>query len=203
LDVAVFEDAFKNMQGMKGRDLDKKQVSVIQFAVECYRGELLEGWYQDWCINERERLQYFYLVLLDKLMDYCEVKQKYEDGLIYGEKILQYDHARESTHRRLMNLYYLSGDRTAALRQYEKCISALREELDVEPAHSTCSLKELIAKDEDKNEQQPIPTGAGKKDPLYRLFQHLISVQKDLANIQSELTKNIQVIQKDLNEKQS
>ena len=170
---------------------------------ECYKRDLLEGWYQDWCTYERERLQHFYLSMLDKLMDYCEANQKYEDGVLYGDMILRYDHARESTHRRLMNLYYLSGDRTAALRQYERCIAALREELEVEPAFSTRSLKELIAKDQLRNGPQFIQIADNKKDSLYRLFQRLVSVQNDLGNIQSELAKNIQVIQKELKEKRS
>jgi DNA-binding SARP family transcriptional activator len=202
LDIAVFEDAFRSIQGIKGSDLDKKQIQDIQFAAACYRGDLLEGWYQDWCTYERERFQHFYLSMLDKLMDYCEANQKYEEGLIYGEMILRYDHARESTHRRLMNLYYLFGDRTAALRQYERCISALREELDVEPAESTHSLKELIAKDQFKNEPRSTGTDDYKTDSLHRLFQRLIVVQKDLGNIQSELARNIRVIQKELKEKQ-
>ena len=203
LDIAVFEDSFKNTHGIKGSDLDKEQVQVIQMGAECYKGDLLEGWYQDWCTYERERLQHFYLSMLDKLMDYCEANQKYEDGVLYGDMILRYDHARESTHRRLMNLYYLSGDRTVALRQYERCIAALREELEVEPAFSTRSLKELIAKDQLRNGPQFIQIADNKKDSLYRLFQRLVSVQNDLGNIQSELAKNIQVIQKELKEKRS
>ena len=101
-----------------------------------------------------------------------------------------------------MKLYYFSGDRTAALRQYERCTSALREELDVEPAHSTRLLKELIARDQLKNEWQPIRADENKKDSLHRLSQRLITVQKDLRTIQMELAKNIQVIQKELQEKE-
>lgn len=202
LDIAVFEEAFKNTYGINGSDLDKKRVQVIQSAVECYQGDLLEGWYQDWCTYERERLQHLYLSMLDKLMDYCETNEVYDGGLMYGEMILRYDHARENTHRRLMKLYYFSGDRTAALRQYERCTSALREELDVEPAHSTRLLKELIARDQLKNESQPIRADENKKDSLHRLSQRLITVQKDLRTIQMELAKNIQVIQKELQEKE-
>ena len=33
-----------------------------------YRGDLLTGWYQDWCLIERERYQCMFVSLLDKLM---------------------------------------------------------------------------------------------------------------------------------------
>ncbi|NIN69138.1 MAG: hypothetical protein GTO63_31510, partial [Anaerolineae bacterium] len=81
------------------------------------------------CLYERERLQNMYLAILDKLVSYSEVQGAYEAGLGYGSRILSYDGARERTHRRLMRLYYLAGDRTAALRQYDSCVEALRREL--------------------------------------------------------------------------
>jgi len=101
LDVSTFEEAYKRSQGGLGRNLEDGQVRMIQRATEIYRGELLEGWYQDWCLYERERLQHQYLTMLDKLMDYCEIHQRYEEGLLYGEKILRLDRAREHTHRRI------------------------------------------------------------------------------------------------------
>lgn len=102
-------------------------MQVIQNAVQLYQGPLLEGWYQDWCLYERERLQSMYLAMLDELMGYCEVRHDYETGLLYGMGIMSYDWARERTHRRLMRLHYLNGDRAAALRQYEQCAVALKE----------------------------------------------------------------------------
>ncbi len=47
LDVAVFEDSFNQTRGTSGRDLDEEQAQNIQHAIEVYRGELLDGWYQD------------------------------------------------------------------------------------------------------------------------------------------------------------
>jgi two-component SAPR family response regulator len=93
--------------------------------VALYHGDLLEDWFQDWCLYERERLQNIYLAALDKLMDYCEASRDYDAGLAYGTRILRHDLARERTHRRLMRLYYLAGDRTSALRQYDRCVQIL------------------------------------------------------------------------------
>lgn len=72
LDVAVFEQAFAPVRNTQGRDLDFEKVQMLQCAVKLYQGDLLEGWYQDWCLYERERLQNMYLAMLDKLMGYCE-----------------------------------------------------------------------------------------------------------------------------------
>ena len=125
LDVVNFEQAYILTQGRPGIELDSHSAQILQNAVDLYRGELLEGWYLDWCLYERERLQYMYLAMLDKLMAYCEAHHHYETGISYGIRTLRYDRARERTHRRLMRLQYLAGDRTSALRQYERCLSAL------------------------------------------------------------------------------
>lgn len=203
LDVAIFADAFKQTQGKLGRDLEERQAQIIQHAVEIYRGDLLDGWYQDWCLYERERLQHQYLAMLDKLMDYCEVHQHYEEGLYHGEKILRYDQAREHTHRRLMRLYYLSGNRTAALRQYRKCAKTLREELDVEPAQRTRQLLEMIRADKLENMQYPIESTGNRatkteEKSLGAVFSHLSDFQKTLTKIQTLLAQDIRAIQKTL-----
>jgi DNA-binding SARP family transcriptional activator len=57
LDVAVFEEAFELTRGVAGRELDRASAGMLQQAVDLYRGDLLEGWYQEWCLYERERLQ--------------------------------------------------------------------------------------------------------------------------------------------------
>jgi hypothetical protein len=66
-----------------------------------------------------------YLVMLDKLMWYCELQKEYETGILCGMRIMCYDRARERTHRRLMRLHCLNSDRTGALRQFEQCAAAL------------------------------------------------------------------------------
>jgi DNA-binding SARP family transcriptional activator len=134
IDLAQVERCFRRVQGVPGQDLDARIAQDLQEAARLYRGGLQESWYQDWYLYERERAQHMYLILLDKLMGYCESHQRYEDGIAYGDLILRCEGARERTHRRLMRLHYLTGDRTAALRQYERCVHALDQDLGVKPA---------------------------------------------------------------------
>ena len=147
LDVAAFEDAFARAQGIPGQDLQDEVAASLEQAVALYRGDLLEGWYSDWCLYERERLQNMWLAMLDKLMSYCEARQDFEAGLAYGARVLRKDRARERTHHRLMRLAFLSGDRTGALRQYKRCVKALEEELGVRPAKRTEELYRRILAD--------------------------------------------------------
>ena len=67
-----------------------------------------------------------------------------DDGLAYGQLVLRHDRASERTHRRMMRLRYLNGDRTGVLRQLESCTQALTEELDVGPGPATLAVADVI-----------------------------------------------------------
>jgi DNA-binding SARP family transcriptional activator len=193
LDVAVLEQAFTLVKGIPGEELDNQTAQNLQSAVELYRGDLLEGWYSDWCLYERERLQYLYLALLDKLMDYCQSHQRYEAGIIYGLNALRYDQARERTHRRLMRLHNLAGDRTSALRQYERCVTALTEELGVKPTQRTVALyKQIWA--EQSPALAPEQIGPAGLVSLPELLNQLQQFQMVIAEAQRQLQQNIEAI---------
>ena len=144
LDVAVFERAYSLSLEITCAQMDAAGASALRSAIDLYQSDLLEGWYQDWCLRERERLQDMCLGMLDKLMDYAIAHHDFENGMVYGGQILRYDRAREGTHQRLMRLQYLAGDRAGALRQYQRCVAALDEELDVQPAADTVALYQDI-----------------------------------------------------------
>lgn len=144
LDVAELEDTYAQLQGVAAEHIDERQADLLRRAVNAYRGELLEGCYQDWCVYERERLKMIYLAMLEKLLAYCQRHSHFSEGVLYGQRILRHDRAHENTHRRMMWLYHLAGDRTAAMRQYHRCAEILRDELGVEPAASTRALYERI-----------------------------------------------------------
>jgi two-component SAPR family response regulator len=80
LNLAALEHAFQLVQKIPGHALDSQKAQMLQGTVELYQGPLLEGWYQNWCIYERERLQSMYLAMLYKLMGYCEARRDYETG---------------------------------------------------------------------------------------------------------------------------
>lgn len=190
LDVAAFEDAFTPVQDVRGHDLGFERARLLEAAVQLYQGDLLEGWYDNWCLFERERLQNIFLAMLDKLMGHCEANDQYETAVVYGTRILSFDRAREHTHRALMRLQYLAGNRTAALRQYERCSTALEEELGVKPSRSTCALYEEIKDDRFDNPWNPTTELAGS-DLTIRLEQ----IGKILTEVRTATQHGLQEIE--------
>lgn len=194
LDVAVIEDAYRDVRGVPGEDLTAEQALLLGAAVALYEGDLLEGWYQNWCIYAREAVQQSYLTMLDKLMAYAESHATYEDGIIYGERTLRCDPARERTHRRLMRLHYLAGDRTAALRQFDRCVSILETELDVVPATSTQELASAIRADR-LPISQPLVTESFAPVLRSDVACHLREMQGQLLQLHALLQQEITTLE--------
>ncbi len=207
LDVAAFEDACLQLQDLPRGAVTNQQAEVLKGAVAIYRGDLLEGWYQDWCLFERERLQNLYLLMLDKLMAYCEDHQQYEAGLEFGERILRLDRAHERTYQEMMRLHHLAGDRAGALRLYQRCTVALQEELSVTPGRQTVQIVEQIRGDCVPVSQSVASKGGGaeKRDAepatagTLTYLRRLLSVLNDAqSRIEEELQAVDQVVRRQL-----
>ena len=184
LDLTEVELAFAAASETSASDLGEELAGQLRRAVDLYEGDLLEGWYHDWCLHDRERLQAVYLSLLDKLMVHCELSRAFDTGIDYGMRALRYDPARELTHRRLMRLHFLSGDRTMALRQYERCAAVLTKELDVRPARATTRLYEQI-----KDDQLDPPHVSSPATPRPRLdvLGRIEEIQAALTDLRLQL----------------
>jgi DNA-binding SARP family transcriptional activator len=202
LDIMEFERIYSKLAGVRGQDLDRQTFRTVQDAVSLYKGDLLEGCYQDWCIYERERLKDMYFALVYKLMGYCESNQKYEAGIVYGKKLLGLDPARESTYLRLMRLHYLAGDRTAAIRQFESCQDALKQELNIKPGLRTLELYRQIRNDHlgnlhtslDLSRQSEDLYASSVQDSLIKIME-LLAIQ---SSIPQKIMKEIQSIEENL-----
>lgn len=149
LDVQVDSEAFMGhyRAGLEaaGRGDDVAMAAAFQAAEMLYEGEFMaEDPYEEWPVARREQLRNAYLDALDRLGRRFAAAR--EDGpcIVYCRKLLEIDACREDVHRRLMRVFARRGERSLALRQYHRCVEALREELDVEPLVETIRLYEQI-----------------------------------------------------------
>jgi DNA-binding SARP family transcriptional activator len=91
-----------------------------------------------------ERFQHQAAVARHNLATYYLHRRDYANGIRHCKLLLRIDPLQESSHRLLMLMQARSGDRNAALAQYQKCGQILAEELGVEPADETTALYERI-----------------------------------------------------------
>ncbi len=141
-DVVQFQNAYDGIVSTgQSSQLSADNRRRLRQAATLYRGELLGGWYQDWCCDAREHLRVMYLTMLSCLLEDAYAIGDWRAGLIYGRIALEEDRADEHAHLLLMRFHCMAGNRTGALRQYDRCKSALREEFAVEPAEDIQRLR--------------------------------------------------------------
>jgi predicted ATPase/DNA-binding SARP family transcriptional activator/Tfp pilus assembly protein PilF len=125
-------------------------VGWLTQAADLYRGDLLSGFYLDslpfeeWLTLEREHFHRQALEVLYRLADCHNQRGEYRQAQVYARRQLELEPWREEAHRQLMVALSLSGQRSAALVQYEVCRRTLSEELGVEPEGETRTLNEQI-----------------------------------------------------------
>lgn len=81
---------------------------------------------------------------LEKLSLYHSTRGEFETAIEYTRRWLTIDPLHEPAHRFLMQLYAWSGQRAAALSQYEECVRTYNEELNAAPLEATTELYERI-----------------------------------------------------------
>jgi DNA-binding SARP family transcriptional activator len=155
LDVAAFEEAANVAHAPAQQSSAQEMITRLQAALALYGGNLLEGSYEDWVLPARERLDREFTLLLEELAARQEAIGDARGALAAAKRLLEQDLLREHAHRLVMRLLYLTGDRAAALNQFQECSRLLRQELDVEPMPETLRLRDAIANGEALGLVQP------------------------------------------------
>ncbi len=126
-------------------------IEALTLAAGLYRGDFLSGFhlggcqaFEEWQRNEQESLRQEVLRLLARLVQVCESRGQPESAIQHARRWIGLDPLDEGAHRSLMRLYARTGQRGAALQQYEECRSILARELDDSPDAETESLAEAI-----------------------------------------------------------
>lgn len=121
-------------------------------AIEFYQGELLEGFhlsaspdFDDWLTLQREQLHRRAIDTLEQLLLNSQAAGNLSALISHARALLRWEPWRENAHRALIFALALSGERDAALAQFERCKKVLAAELGVAPSAETIALYEQIA----------------------------------------------------------
>ncbi|MCB9105504.1 MAG: hypothetical protein H6633_14880 [Anaerolineales bacterium] len=146
----------QTMAGIKQAESDAEPLPIatvtrLEKVVDLYHGDFLAGFnlrdsqrFEEWARFERERLQQFAIDALKLLVASYLRSGNYHTGLRYAARLIELDSFSEAAHRQLMLLLIRTGQRNAALRQYESCRQILADELGVEPMDETTRLYRRI-----------------------------------------------------------
>lgn len=119
----------------------------LEQTVALYQGEFLPGFslpgceaFGEWLLLTRERLAHLALTALDALTQARLAAGHYDQAEQHARRQLALDPWREAAHAQVMRALAYSGQRAAALAQYDACRRILDAELGVEPSPELAAL---------------------------------------------------------------
>ncbi|MDJ0752728.1 MAG: BTAD domain-containing putative transcriptional regulator [Ardenticatenaceae bacterium] len=141
----------------------------LEVAVDLYRGDFLpnlqlEGSadFDEWRLLQQEKLHQQVLHALQTLSGSYAVAGDLVQQAAVLRRLLTLMPWEENAHRELMDVLARSGQRAAALTQYERCREILETELGIEPTAETTALFRLI-------ESGDLPADAPAVQPTHNL----------------------------------
>jgi DNA-binding SARP family transcriptional activator len=146
VDAELFVRAVRSARAFPpGAEISAPALAAWRQAYEWYRGDLLGAFrYEDWCLTSRERLRDDFLDTLFHLARGALAASSYDEARQRAAQMVEIDPTEERAHRMLMRCFALLGRPAEALRQFERCRTALEEELGARPSPATFALLHAI-----------------------------------------------------------
>jgi len=127
--------------------LNAESLSELDAAASLYRDEFLSGLtlvgapdFEAWVHAQREELRGQYVQVLQAQVQLSLRQGAWNAGIAPARRLLAQEPWLEEGHRNLMLMLARSGQRQAAIAQYQACRRVLSEELGVEPLPATTAL---------------------------------------------------------------
>ncbi|MHB8132708.1 MAG: ABC transporter substrate-binding protein [Anaerolineaceae bacterium] len=159
LDVVVFEECPQS----------GASINQLLNAVSVYKGELLPGFYEDWVILERERLQAAFNHKMQNLLECLLIEKRWDEVLNWSEYWIAFGGTPEPAYQALMLADAGLGNLASAAAQYQRCINVLARDLEVEPSEKTRYVFNQIRKG-NLDDLLPIASLPSLKHPVFPEF---------------------------------
>lgn len=111
-----------------------------------YQGELLPGFYEDWVMLERERIQSIFDAKMGQLLDQLIATEHWTAVQEQAERWLMLGNTTEPAFRALMLASGARGDIAKVSSIYQRCLAELKEQFGLEPSPETRALYEGLLK---------------------------------------------------------
>lgn len=130
-------------------ELSQKDLTIQQLkqTTDRYREPFMHDFalrdaplFEEWVRLQQEHYRQMAMAALFQLSASLTEARQFGAGIETLSRLLQLEPWMEEAHRQRMLLLALSGQRSAALAQYETCVAMLREELGVDPSPETTQL---------------------------------------------------------------
>jgi len=123
--------------------LRAEEVELDSVGLPELSGELLPDWYEEWLVDERERLRQIRLHALETLSPLLSKTGRHSDAIQAALAAVRLEPFRETAHRVLIEAHLAEGNWSEASRQFRRCQRLFNEELGVDPTPTMRRLLEV------------------------------------------------------------
>ncbi len=134
------EDFQKYLQLAEQSKEPGEKIAHYHAALRLYQGDFMPELDASWGLVERERLAKRYADALIAVAELHLAVGEFQPALAYCQQALDLDICDETAHRLAMQIHAAMGNRAAVARQFDRCRTALLEEIDAIPSVQTQSL---------------------------------------------------------------
>jgi ATP/maltotriose-dependent transcriptional regulator MalT/DNA-binding SARP family transcriptional activator len=129
-------------QAEREEKTDKKKALERYLQAEyLYKGPLLEeDRYEEWLIEDRERIERKYLFAVSRILDLLQAERRWDACIQYAEKLLTIDKYEEAAYVILMKCHALLGNGSHVIKTFERCRAAIIDDLGLPLQQDTLSL---------------------------------------------------------------
>ncbi|MCG2622369.1 transcriptional regulator [Arthrobacter sp. I2-34] len=96
--------------------------------------ELLQGWYDDWVLPERDRVDQLRIRAMEQVAELFLREQAYDRAIEAASRAAALDPFRENAHRLIIQAHLLAGNRASAAQSYRRFSAKVSRELGVGPS---------------------------------------------------------------------
>jgi ATP/maltotriose-dependent transcriptional regulator MalT/DNA-binding SARP family transcriptional activator len=137
IDTEEFDRLVAEAEAAKRAGEQARYISCYEEALALYRGDFMQGSYDEWVEEQRTYYREQHLRMLEVLAVAAQKNEEWLRSLQLAQRILGDDQFREDVHCMIMRAHAALGNRAAVKDQYEQLRRVLRKELGVEPAAET------------------------------------------------------------------
>ncbi|HEX8129662.1 MAG TPA: BTAD domain-containing putative transcriptional regulator [Pyrinomonadaceae bacterium] len=137
IDTEEFDRLVTEAEAAKRAGDQAHYISCYEDAIALYRGDFMQGSYDEWVEEQRSYYREQRLRMLEVLAVSAQKNEEWSRSLQLAQQILGDDQFREDVHCMILRAHAALGNRAAVKEQYEHLRRVLRKELGVEPAAET------------------------------------------------------------------
>jgi DNA-binding SARP family transcriptional activator len=134
-DAMEFDQNYKTARSTE-KDASMK-IKACRNAINIYKGEFLEGFYELWCEDIRNEYSNKFISMYELMLNLLNAEGSYDEIIEYSENLLKYDSLNETAFTCMVEAFINLNKSKSARQTYKRMLNIYEKELGERPNNKT------------------------------------------------------------------